>query len=99
MCIFNADGSFDPKYLKGMLAEISSGYDFVFNSRYEGNGGSDDDTFLTYIGNRIFTFICNLFFKLNISDVLFNYAMGKTSAFNSLKLKRKDFTLYKNIDF
>ena len=92
LCIFNADGSFDPKYLKGMLAEISSGYDFVFNSRYEGNGGSDDDTFLTYIGNRIFTFICNLFFKLNISDVLFNYAMGKTSAFNSLKLKRKDFT-------
>ena len=65
--------------------------DFVFNSRYENNGGSDDDTFLTLIGNRIFTFACNLFFGLDISDVLFTYVMGKTSAFKSLELKRKDF--------
>ena len=64
---------------------------FVFNSRYEGDGNSDDDTFLTYIGNRIFTILCNLLFKLNISDVLFTYVMGKTSAFKSLDLKRKDF--------
>ena len=91
LCIFNADGSFDPKYLKNMFNELLSNYDFVFNSRYENGGGSDDDTFLTLIGNRIFTFICNLFFRLNISDVLFTYVMGKTSAFKSLDLKRKDF--------
>ena len=91
LCIFNADGSFDPKYLKNMLDELSNNCDFVFNSRYENNGGSDDDTFLTYIGNKIFTFLCNLLFSLNISDVLFTYVMGKTSAFKSLDLKRKDF--------
>ena len=91
LCIFNADGSFDPKYLKNMFNELLSNYDFVFNSRYENGGGSDDDTFLTLIGNRIFTFICNLFFRLNISDVLFTYVMGKTRSFKSLDLKRKDF--------
>ena len=91
LCIFNADGSFDPKYLKSMLNELSNNCDFVFNSRYENEGGSDDDTFLTYIGNKIITFICNLLFKLNISDVLFTYVMGKTSAFKSLNLERKDF--------
>ena len=91
LCIFNADGSFDPKYLKNMFNELLSNYDFVFNSRYENGGGSDDDTFLTLIGNKIFTFICNLFFRLNISDVLFTYVMGKTRAFKSLNLKRKDF--------
>ena len=91
LCIFNADGSFDPKYLKNMLSELLNNSDFVFNSRYENGGGSDDDTFLTLIGNKIFTFICNLFFRLNISDVLFTYVMGKTSAFKSLDLKRKDF--------
>ena len=91
LCIFNADGSFDPKYLKNMLSELLNNSDFVFNSRYENGGGSDDDTFLTLIGNKIFTFICNLFFSLNISDVLFTYVMGKTSAFKSLDLKRKDF--------
>ena len=74
-----------------MFNEVSSNCDFVFNSRYEKDGGSEDDTFLTLIGNRIFTLICNLFFRLNISDVLFTYVMGKTSAFKSLDLKRKDF--------
>ena len=61
LCIFNADGSFDPKYLDSMFNEFSNNSDFIFNSRYENNGGSDDDTFLTYIGNRVFTFVCNLF--------------------------------------
>ena len=91
LCIFNADGSFDPKYLKNMFNELLNNYDFVFNSRYENDGGSDDDTFLTYTGNKIFTFICNSLFSLDISDVLFTYVMGKTSAFKSLGLKRKDF--------
>ena len=91
LCIFNADGSFDPKYLKNMSDELSKNGDFIFNSRYENSGGSDDDTFLTYIGNRLFTFICNLLFRLDISDVLFTYVMGKTLAFKSLELKRKDF--------
>ena len=63
LCIFNADGSFDPQYLKNMYNELLNNCDFVFNSRYENNGGSDDDTFLTLVGNRIFTFICNLLFR------------------------------------
>ena len=91
LCIFNADGSFDPQYLKNMYNELLNNCDFVFNSRYENSGGSDDDTFLTLVGNRIFTFICNLLFRLNISDVLFTYVMGKTLAFKSLNLKSKDF--------
>ena len=91
LCIFNADGSFDPQYLKNMFDELQNNCDFVFNSRYENNAGSDDDTFVTYIGNRIFTFLCNLMFRLEISDVLFTYVMGKTSAFKSFNFTRKDF--------
>ena len=34
-CIFNADHSFDPKYLDGMLHDLKNNYDFLFNSRYE----------------------------------------------------------------
>ena len=92
LCIFNADGSMDPKYLKNMLSELSNNCDFVFNSRYEKDGGSDDDTFSTFIGNKVFTFICKLLFRIDISDVLFTYVMGKASLFKSLGLKRKDFT-------
>ena len=92
LCIFNADGSFDPKYLSEMINLLENQNDFVFNTRYVNKGGSDDDTFLTYIGNKFFTALCKVLFSLNISDVLFTYVMGKTEAFNHLKLKNKDFT-------
>ena len=80
-CIFNADGSFNPIYLKDLKKKVSLGEDFVFCSRYEAGGGSEDDTMLTYIGNKFFTFFCNLLFKLNLTDVLFTYVMGSTEAF------------------
>jgi len=91
-CIFNADGAFNPKYLKKMKKVLNKKNDFIFNSRYEKNAGSDDDTILTYVGNRVFTFICNILFQLNISDVLFTYVMGSTKVFRSLKIKSKDFS-------
>lgn len=93
VCIFNADGSFNPKYLNLMLKKALQGYDFVFASRYLKQGGSDDDTFLTLIGNKIFTFIGKFFFKLKLSDILFTFILGKTQKFKSLKLKSKDFRL------
>ena len=91
-CIFNADGSFDPKYLKEMLNKIEDNFQFIFSTRYKKPGGSDDDTFLTLLGNYFFTFLCKMLFRLNISDVLFTYVMGNTDAFKSLKLTSNDFT-------
>jgi glycosyltransferase involved in cell wall biosynthesis len=92
-CIFNADGSFDPLYLNNMYKTLNENkVDFIFCSRYEVNGGSDDDTFLTFIGNKIFTFLCNFLFKLNITDVLFTYVMGKTEKYKPLNLKSNNFS-------
>ena len=62
-CIFNADGSFEEEDITKMRNKIfESSLDFVFASRYSGGGGSSDDTFLTYIGNKIFTLIGKIFF-------------------------------------
>ena len=91
-CIFNADGSFDPIYLSQLKEKILLNQDFVFCSRYEEGGGSEDDTILTYIGNKFFTGLCNLLFRLNITDVLFTYVMGSTSAFKKLDMKYNDFS-------
>jgi len=91
-CIFNADGAFNPKYLKKMRNKLNKKNDFVFNTRYEKNSGSDDDTLLTYVGNKIFTLMCNVLFRLNISDVLFTYVMGSTKAFRSLNIRSRDFS-------
>ena len=93
LCIFNADGSFDPKYLNQMLKYANKNYDFIFASRYVSTGGSTDDTALTYIGNKIFTFLGNFLFKLKISDILFTYILGNTKKFKELNLINKDFRL------
>ena len=45
LCIFNADGSFDPVNLKQMLEKCENGREFVFASRYSLGGKTDDDTF------------------------------------------------------
>ena len=89
-CIINADGSMDPKYLKNMLG-LCKDIDFVFASRYSAGGGSDDDNIVTYIGNKFFSFIGRFFFRLQISDILFTYILGRTDKFKALKLKVQKF--------
>ena len=83
----------DPKYLNKMLLECKD-TNFVFNSRYlSPGGGRDDDTIVTLIGNKIFSFLGKLLFQLNISDILFTYILGETKSFKKLNLTYKDFRL------
>ena len=89
-CIFNADGSFEIKDLEKMLIKCKNN-DFVFASRYLRGGGSDDDTMVTYIGNKIFSLVGRLLFSLNLSDILYTYVLGKTSKFKELNIKSNDF--------
>ncbi len=92
-CIFNADGSFDPSELEKMyfLAE-NKNFDLVFGSRYEKNAGSDDDTIITFIGNKIFSFIGKIFFLLPITDILYTFVLGNTEKVQNLKLVKDDFS-------
>lgn len=93
-CIFNADGSFKPSEIIDMVQKLEKDkLDFVFGSRYQKNSGSDDDTIVTLIGNYIFTLIGKIFFKLNISDILYTFVLGKTKSANDLNLTQKDFSL------
>jgi glycosyltransferase involved in cell wall biosynthesis len=93
-CIFNADGSFDPSEINNMFISMQTRQlDFIFASRYEANSGSEDDTIITLIGNYIFTYIGKIFFKLNISDILYTYLIGKTNRAKKLNLSQKDFSL------
>ena len=62
MAIFNADGSFDPKFLFNIKRNNLKGK-FLLASRYEKGASSDDDTIITYVGNKIFTFLGNILFN------------------------------------
>ena len=92
-CIFNADGSFNPSEIKGMYDSMhSQKLDFIFASRYQTNSGSEDDTIITLIGNYIFTYIGKIFFKLNLTDILYTFIIGKTEKALMLNLIEKDFS-------
>jgi len=92
-CIFNADGSFNPMELKNMYDHaIKGNADFIFGSRYMNGASSEDDTIITLIGNKIFTFIGKIFFSLPISDILYTFVLGNTQKANALQLKEKSFS-------
>jgi len=92
-CIFNADGSFNPVEINKMYEALQAKkLDFIFASRYQASSGSEDDTIITLVGNYIFTYIGKIFFRLNISDILYTFVIGKTEQANILDLKQKDFS-------
>ena len=63
--IFNADGSFDPYELNEMYNQIKAkSLDIIFASRYLKNASSEDDTIITFSGNKIFSLIVIYFFNV-----------------------------------
>ena len=89
-CIFNADGSFEHKDLFKMY-ELIQENDFIYTTRYETGGGSEDDTIITFIGNKFFSKLGNILFSLKISDILYTYLMGRTSSYKLLGVLSNDF--------
>ena len=89
-CIFNADGSFEHNDLFKMYQYIKEN-DFIYTTRYEQPGGSEDDTIVTFIGNKFFSKLGNILFSLKISDILYTYLMGRTSSYKSLGVQSNDF--------
>jgi len=91
-CIFNADGSFMPTEIYNMINYLEkTGSDFIFGSRYQNDSGSEDDTIITFIGNKVFTLIGNIFFNLQITVILYTFVVGKTVNAKKLNLKKKRF--------
>lgn len=97
-CIFNADYSFNPEELKKFM-EASKKNDFIFGSRYLDGAGSLDDDWITFIGNKFFSFICKKFLKIKLSDILYTYVLCNVRKFHSLNLKNNDFKLCIELPF
>ena len=77
--VLDGDGSKKPEYIYDLVQKIEGGTDqFVFATRYGKNSGSEDDTWLTFIGNRIFTNLGKILFKLKINDILHTFFICKT---------------------
>ena len=92
-CIFNADGSIKSSEIRKMINTLlQKNSDFVFGTRYEKNCKSDDDTFITKVGNYFFTKIGNIFYNVKITDILYTFVLGRTKKIKKLNLKQGDFS-------
>ena len=76
-----ADLSQNPQDIPKLLAKLNEGYALVMASRYIKGGGSSDDTFLHYIGNKFFTFLCNFLHGSRFSDSLYFFLAAKKEVF------------------
>ena len=73
------------------MLRLTKDFDYVFASRYLNNAASDDDNFVTIIGNYIFSKIGNIFFNLKLSDILYTFVICDTKKTRELNLKSEDF--------
>ena len=70
---FNPDGNSIPADIPRIVAKVQEGYDLVIGSRYRDGAKSDDDDWLTALGNWMFTRIVNLLFRTSYTDVLVGF--------------------------
>ena len=89
--IHNADGSFEVNKIREMY-DLSTTYDFVFCDRYIDKGGSEDDTFITFFGNKVFTLMAKYLLNVDLNDVLYTHVLCNTKITKNFKLKQLDFT-------
>ena len=64
------DGNSLPELIPTLVAKIREGYDMVIASRYYGSAKSYDDDVFTGFGNKMFTFMINIFFRAHYTDTL-----------------------------
>ena len=95
---FHPDGNFKIEYILKLIKKMEEGnYDVVQISRFGKFGSSDDDDLITSFGNKMFTFLVNVFFGGHLTDSLFGYKIIKKKVFQDVNLDAEGLTLEQQI--
>jgi len=90
--IQDADLEYDPADYNKMLRPIIEGHaDVVYGSRFMGEGPHRVLFFFHTIGNKILTFLSNLFTGINLTDMETGYKMFRREVLKQIQIKEKRF--------
>ncbi|HYA41915.1 MAG TPA: glycosyltransferase [Syntrophobacteraceae bacterium] len=92
VCVQDADLEYDPSDFKKLLAPLLSGKaDVVLGSRFLSTGEHRVLYFWHYLGNRLLTFISNMFTDLNLTDMETGYKVFRRDVLQKITIQEDRF--------